>query len=90
MALYRIAQEALTNATRHADASKVRVALTADGDAVRLEIADDGRGMLYAEDVEGGGIRGMRERATAVGAELTIASRPGRGVIVAAVVEAEP
>ena len=88
LALYRIAQEALTNVSRHAEATHARLVLAAGRGSVRLEVADDGRGMLYAENVESGGIRGMRERATAVGAELTITSGPGRGVRVDAVVRA--
>jgi two-component system sensor histidine kinase UhpB len=88
LALYRIAQEALTNVARHAAASAVELVLRrADaGAAVRLEINDDGRGMLYAVEVEAGGIRGMRERALAVGADLTVATRPGGGTSVSVVV----
>jgi two-component system sensor histidine kinase UhpB len=86
LALYRIAQEALTNVTRHADASSVVFAFEPDRDRVRLAIADDGRGMLYAEEVEAGGIRGMRERATAVGADLRVITSPGRGTRIEATV----
>jgi two-component system, NarL family, sensor histidine kinase UhpB len=91
LAVYRIAQEALTNALRHAGARQVAFVLerTADG-PVRLEISDDGRGMIYAADVEGGGIRGMRERAVAVAAELSIVSRPGGGTSVVLTVPASP
>jgi two-component system, NarL family, sensor histidine kinase UhpB len=88
LALYRIAQEALTNVTRHADASSIVFAFESEGDRIRLAIADDGRGMLYAEGVEAGGIRGMRERATAVGAELRIRTSPGRGTRVEVIARA--
>ncbi len=86
LALYRIAQEALTNVARHAEASAVVLSFRADGEQVRLQVADDGRGMLYADAVEAGGIRGMRERATAVGATLRVGGGPGRGTRVEAVV----
>ncbi len=84
LALYRIAQEALTNIARHADARSVQLTLEAlpDGNGVSLQISDDGRGMIYAADVEAGGIRGMRERALAIGADLTVASRPGGGTTI--------
>ncbi|HEY3542473.1 MAG TPA: histidine kinase [Gaiellaceae bacterium] len=89
LALYRIAQEALTNSIRHSQAAAIRIELAAVDRSVRLSVHDDGRGMLYAADVEGGGIRGIRERAIAAGAQLAIASRPGGGTSVTVVVEAE-
>ena len=72
LVVYRVAQEALTNVARHADAGRVAVELarTREGDAVLLRIADDGRGL--AGSPEGAGIRGMRERAMLVGATLTV------------------
>jgi two-component system sensor histidine kinase UhpB len=84
LALYRIGQEALTNAVRHAGASEIEVVLEAaeEGERVQLGIHDDGRGMIYAADVEGGGIRGMRERALAIGGQLSITTRPGGGTSV--------
>jgi two-component system, NarL family, sensor histidine kinase UhpB len=84
LVLYRIAQEALTNILRHADASRMELVLEAseDGDRVQLTIHDNGRGMLFAGDVERGGIRGMRERALAADAQLSITTRPGGGTSV--------
>jgi two-component system sensor histidine kinase UhpB len=83
LALYRIAQEALSNSIRHANAAWIELSFVPLPDGrVRLAVSDDGRGMLYAVDVEGGGIRGMRERAVAVGADLRIESRPGGGTTV--------
>ena len=90
LTLYRIAQEALTNAIRHSNAAEIELELGAVDRSVRLSIHDDGRGMLYAADVAGGGIRGIRERAIAAGAELAIATRPGGGTSVTVLVEAEP
>ena len=64
LVVYRVAQEALTNAARHADAATRRaVADSASATAVVLEVADDGRGFDPAAD--GAGLRGMRERAAA-------------------------
>ncbi len=84
LVVYRVAQEALSNAARHSGAAHVEVRLRRDGAAggVELEVADDGRGFAF-DDAEGGlGIAGMRERALLVGGELTIESRPGRGTTV--------
>jgi two-component system, NarL family, sensor histidine kinase UhpB len=84
LALYRIAQEALTNAIRHAEADRIELVyeVSLDGQRVHLGIHDDGRGMIYASDVEAGGIRGMRERALAIDGHLSIATRPGGGTSV--------
>ncbi|MEV4418960.1 sensor histidine kinase [Patulibacter sp. NPDC049589] len=62
LALYRIAQEALTNAIRHADAGRATVALRAEDGHVVLTVTDDGRGFVAAPPADGG-IAGMRERA---------------------------
>ena len=78
LAVYRVAQEALTNAARHAQCSSVRVSLRPSGGGVRLRIADDGVGMDGS--FPGGGLRGMRERAVAVGARLDTRSAAGHGV----------
>ncbi|WP_121749871.1 sensor histidine kinase [Streptomyces sp. E2N166] len=77
LVLYRVAQESLTNAARHADAQRLEVSLGPADGAVTLTIADDGRGIEAA--CEGAGIRGMRERALLVGAALDITSAPGAG-----------
>ncbi|GAB2330744.1 sensor histidine kinase [Streptomyces griseoincarnatus] len=72
LVIYRVAQEGLTNAARHAEARRVEVALRAAGDAVVLEVADDGRGIGAAR--EGAGLRGMRERALLIRATLDVRS----------------
>lgn len=83
-AAYRIAQEALTNVARHAEASRVDVDLSvADGDVI-LQVADDGRG-FDPDDVSESkalGLAGMYERAALVGGTLTVTSLPGRGTTV--------
>jgi two-component system sensor histidine kinase UhpB len=83
LVVYRVAQEALSNAARHSGAQRVEVRLRRSGDGgVVLEIADDGRGFAFDRSERGLGIGGMRERALLVGGELTIESRPDRGTTV--------
>lgn len=72
LVLYRVAQEALTNVARHAEARTAEVSLRLTGGIVTLTVEDDGRGIGVAH--EGAGIRGMRERALFVGASLDITS----------------
>jgi signal transduction histidine kinase len=73
-ALYRVAQEALHNALRHAGASGVRVALAKAGRRVVLEVSDDGHGFAPEAPSGGLGLASMRDRASAVGGVLTISS----------------
>jgi two-component system sensor histidine kinase UhpB len=83
LVVYRVAQEALSNAARHSGAGRVEVRLArTNGGGVTLEVADDGRGFAFDESEGGLGIAGMRERALLIGAELTIESRPGSGTTV--------
>ncbi|MFJ2213925.1 histidine kinase [Streptomyces sp. NPDC101062] len=70
LVVYRVAQEGLTNIVRHADARRVDIALRRTPTGVELLLADDGRGVGTA--TEGAGIRGMRERALLIGAEITV------------------
>ena len=81
LALYRIAQESLNNAIRHADADRVALELHEDEHGLSLEVTDDGRGLdVPGTHTEGPGLRGMRERALLIGAQLRIDSPFGRGV----------
>ena len=82
LVVYRVAQEALSNAARHSEAQRIAVSLRRAGDGVELEVADDGRGFAFEQSQSGLGIGGMRERALLVGAELTIESRPEQGTTV--------
>jgi two-component system, NarL family, sensor histidine kinase UhpB len=86
LVVYRVAQEALTNVVRHAKATKVSLSLTADGGAVVLRVADDGRGIPPELLDSSFGIRGMRERALLIGATIDVRSRPGAGTTVELVV----
>ncbi len=85
-ALFRIAQEALTNVLRHSGARRVSVSLHELNERVTLTICDMGRGFDpdKVTAVEGLGLLGMRERAEAVGGHLMISSAPGRGTTVIA------
>jgi len=84
LAVYRIAQEALANAARHADASMIVVTLTITAGRLLLEVSDDGRGF----DAEPGthvdalGLVSMRERALALGGVFQVVSAPGEGTVV--------
>ncbi|MFF5264367.1 sensor histidine kinase [Actinomadura viridis] len=77
LVIYRIAQEGLTNAARHADATAAELELVPGQGGVTLHVRDNGKGITDLR--EGAGIRGMRERALLIGARLTITSRPGQG-----------
>ncbi len=78
-ASYRIVQEALTNVLRHADARRVSVSARAAGDVLRLVIADDGTGRPATTTGAGAGLRGMSERAEALGGTLTAGPDGERG-----------
>jgi two-component system, NarL family, sensor histidine kinase UhpB len=86
LVVYRVAQEALTNAARHSEAQRIAVRLGHSKQGVELEVADDGRGFAFERSERGLGIGGMRERALLIGAELTIESRPGEGTTVRLIV----
>src|SRR5688500_3147792 len=87
IALYRIVQEALSNAYRHAGVNTVALALSTGGHGVRMQVTDTGRGFVppplvgpeATEREEHIGLRGMRERVTLVGGRFSIASSPGHG-----------
>jgi signal transduction histidine kinase len=78
---YRIAQEALTNVVRHSAASAATVTLERSGPDLVLTVTDDGNGVTGAE---GGGIRGMRERAELIGGSVEVAPHVRQGSVVTA------
>ncbi|WP_243718297.1 histidine kinase [Actinomadura sp. 7K534] len=82
LATYRIVQESLTNVVRHAAAGTVTVRIERGPRDVVIEVADDGRGP--AAGAAGSGVHGMRERARALGGELTAGPGPGGGFLVRA------
>jgi signal transduction histidine kinase len=87
-ALFRIAQEAITNAVRHSGATLVELTLEVGDDQVRLVVQDNGAGFDLAAAVSSGvtgrglGLRGMQERAAILGGECTIESASGKGTVV--------
>lgn len=93
IAFYRIAQEALTNITKHAQAARVRIALTREDDGVRLRITDDGIGLTgeALSKPKSHGVVGMRERMRQIGGRFAI-TRPasGNGVVVEAFIPGAP
>jgi two-component system sensor histidine kinase UhpB len=76
---FRIVQEALGNATRHADAERVGVRVDEVGDELRLEVWDDGVGFRHGADMAGLGLAGMRERAAMIGGRLIVDSAANNG-----------
>ncbi|TAM59518.1 MAG: PAS domain-containing sensor histidine kinase [Rhodanobacter sp.] len=81
-ALFRIVQEALTNAARHAETDWVEVGLVRESDDLILSIRDSGKGFVHDRHGSGIGLVGMRERATALGGKFTIVSEPGQGTTI--------
>jgi signal transduction histidine kinase len=79
LAIYRAAQEALTNVQKHAEATQVWFMLSTQDDAVTLLVGDDGQGVSLSGEQSGFGLRGMRERAAQLGGELHLEPRRGGG-----------
>jgi signal transduction histidine kinase len=85
-ALFRIGQEAIANAMRHADPKHLTIAVSYATASVTLSVTDDGCGFVESGDLLGFGLRGMRKRAAAVGATFEVSSTPGTGTRVAVMV----
>jgi len=85
LAFFRITQEAVNNAARHAEASNVKITLRNTGKAAVLEIVDDGKGFQIPEDIASlrvaghRGLSNMKERMSIIGGKLSISSLPGKG-----------
>jgi signal transduction histidine kinase len=82
--VYRVIQESLRNAGRHAKAETVSVNVIERDEAIALTIEDDGQGFDTSDRPSGFGLRGLRERVELVDGKLDIASRPGSGTVVTA------
>jgi len=92
LALFRIAQESFTNIARHAHASEVNISFGVQGDALQLDIRDNGVGIAADRIVEptSRGIRGMYERARLLGGDIFIEGHPGQGSVVRAMLPLIP
>ncbi len=90
--LYWIAQEALNNSLKHANANQVTVSLHTEGELIILKVSDDGIGFNpdAIENQGGMGLFNMRERATRIGGSMTIQSAVGEGAIVTAAIPLNP
>ena len=90
-AIFRIVQEALTNVSRYAAASKVEVSLEKKGDTLIVEVRDNGIGIMEGKifDPESLGLVGIRERVLLLGGEATISGKPGDGTLVRVVLPME-
>jgi signal transduction histidine kinase len=77
-ALYRVAQEALTNVARHAHASRVDISIRETAGRIRMHIEDDGSGFDVAGKTSRLGLMGMRERIEMVGGVFSLTSAPGQ------------
>jgi len=86
--LYRLVQECLTNVAKHADAGRVSIALNRDGDRVRFDFEDDGKGFDPSDRKHGLGLIGLRERVESLGGKFELVSAPGSGVRIKAVIPA--
>ncbi|MBN1672402.1 MAG: PAS domain S-box protein [Kiritimatiellae bacterium] len=91
LALFRIFQEALTNVARHAEATRLRVSLHLREGMLRLEVADNGKGIAEAsvQSFESFGLLGMKERAAAVGGQFHVEPNPGGGTLVSVSIPAD-
>jgi signal transduction histidine kinase len=83
-AIYRLVQEALTNAAKHAGAERAWVEIVEEADTVSINIRDDGKGFDPDRADSGFGLIGMRERVALVGGRIAIDTAPGRGTTVRA------
>ncbi len=82
--VYRLVQEAINNAIRHGEATRVRVDVGEDGETLRARVADEGRGFDPGAETDGFGLIAMRERVELAGGEVEVGSEPGAGTTIRA------
>lgn len=84
LAVFRTAQESLTNISKHASCTEVKIELTADAHYVTLEVSDNGQGIDISAPIQQGrfGLKGLNERAKTVGGWIDVSSAQGRGTII--------
>ncbi|CAG0931242.1 two-component system, NarL family, nitrate/nitrite sensor histidine kinase NarX [Planctomycetaceae bacterium] len=88
--LFRIAQEALTNVVRHAQAKTVWLEVSGDAQSLELVVRDDGRGISDTDEAASLGVLGMKERANLVGGEFSLVSTAGKGTTVRVRIARQP
>jgi signal transduction histidine kinase len=88
--LYRLAQEALTNVVKHAEATRVAIAINEQDSTITIAIEDDGHGFDQATPSEGFGLLGMQERTALLGGQLAITSATDHGTTIHAALPASP
>jgi signal transduction histidine kinase len=81
LALYRSAQEGLTNVQRHAQASEAHLRLSCTPEQICLEVRDMGKGLSIDHSTAGFGLRGLQERAAALGGTVRLENAPGGGAV---------
>lgn len=86
--LYRLVQECLTNVAKHAGATQVTISMERDGDQVRFDFEDDGKGFDLSGRKQGLGLIGLRERVESLSGRFELISAPGSGVRIKAVIPA--
>jgi two-component system sensor histidine kinase NreB len=86
--MYRIVQEALTNARKHGGARRAIVEVVEDENQIQITVRDDGQGFDVNANTEGFGLLGMRERAELMGGTLHVESAPGSGTTIVATLPA--
>ncbi len=79
---YRIAQEGVNNALKHSQAKELVIRLSQAGGVLELRISDNGKGLPKNPKNPGMGLQVMKHRASVIGAELTVDSKPGKGVTI--------
>jgi two-component system NarL family sensor kinase len=86
IALYRVAQEAFTNITKHSGATRARLTLSKLPSQIQLEVEDNGIGLVAARSGDSFGLRGIHERMEMLGGRASVTTHPGGGTIVRATV----
>jgi signal transduction histidine kinase len=82
VAIFRIIQEASTNAKKHANATNCNIALMAQGETIKLRIWDDGKGFEAKKEKQGIGLKNIADRIKALGGSFTLNSAPGKGTVI--------
>lgn len=86
--LFRIIQEALNNAVKHATACNIDIRLNYTASQMNISIKDNGKGFIQGKDKQSGiGLMNMRSRAAAIGSKLLITSEPGKGTLIEIIIE---